>query len=286
MPPVSAADIHALITAGRLVEAGALLAVHGKDLASEDYQELEATRQRLWTEATTLLSEGETLEQAGKTAAAKALYQRVAAMARDFPGIGEHLKRTDETLALTRAVRHRSQRIRATAEHKSRPTPPRGWFVLLITTMMVGGIGAGLWFFLLQPSPQIREPPAKPALKQSSQFVAKVEQKPVVATEPAVMLPTEPRAEEQRPPLINPSPSSPTAPAVPAPPPKPLPAKKIYTVQPGDTLGLIAVRLFCDTSVWERIYQRNSAILTSPHKLQPGLQLDLSGIESRCPPPR
>ena len=43
-----------------------------------------------------------------------------------------------------------------------------------------------------------------------------------------------------------------------------------YTVQSGDSLGIIAHKLFGNAREWKKIYELNSDILTAPHKLKVG----------------
>ena len=65
-----------------------------------------------------------------------------------------------------------------------------------------------------------------------------------------------------------------------------------YTVQSGDTLGKIAQKLFGEAWMWEKIYELNTDVLTSTHKLKVGqiLRVKASGpvketIESSEPEP-
>jgi nucleoid-associated protein YgaU len=46
-----------------------------------------------------------------------------------------------------------------------------------------------------------------------------------------------------------------------------------YIVKPGDTLRLIAVRVYGDESRWVRIYEANRDLLASPDDLVAGLEL-------------
>jgi LysM repeat protein len=57
-----------------------------------------------------------------------------------------------------------------------------------------------------------------------------------------------------------------------------------YIVQPGDSLSLIAERLFCSASAWQQIHHLNQGRIPDLMKIQPGLVLRLDGVESRCPP--
>jgi nucleoid-associated protein YgaU len=65
-----------------------------------------------------------------------------------------------------------------------------------------------------------------------------------------------------------------------------------YTVQPGDSLGNIAQKLFGNTRKWRKIYELNEDVLTAPHILMVGqvLRVKASGpvkdtIESSQPEP-
>jgi len=56
-----------------------------------------------------------------------------------------------------------------------------------------------------------------------------------------------------------------------------------YTVQPGDSLSLIAVRRFCHEPSWQKIYQLNRDQIADPRRVLPGMALRLTGVESHCP---
>jgi nucleoid-associated protein YgaU len=126
--------------------------------------------------------------------------------------------------------------------------------------------------------------PSKPSPPPETS-VSTVELKPQPVIEAKAAVTTEPSDNREQLPSSDPAVTSPPAPTPPLP-LQPLPEKKTYMVQPGDTLSLIAERLFCNQNAWQQIYRQNSTVLTNPHKLQPGVKLDLSGIESRCPPVR
>jgi nucleoid-associated protein YgaU len=103
----------------------------------------------------------------------------------------------------------------------------------------------------------------------------------------------EPQPAEPLPPAAVPSPASTPA----ALPPeealstRPLPTRNttpskeddVYTVLPGDSLSLIAERLLCHEPSWRALYHLNQDRITDPRKLQPGMQLRLTGLERRCP---
>lgn len=152
MSPNAAVDIHTLIAAGRVIEAGTQLAMHGEELPPDMRQELEQERQRLWQRASELVTEAEALEQAGWTEEAWTTYHKAAKIANDLPDLQETLKRMDEAMALTKAVQHRSKRIRQNAarvagkaQQSRRRTP------LLLAAVILLGIGAGLWLVKTPP---------------------------------------------------------------------------------------------------------------------------------------
>jgi len=58
----------------------------------------------------------------------------------------------------------------------------------------------------------------------------------------------------------------------------------LYTVQPGDTLGGIAVKQLCQFWAWRNIYEQNRALIREPEKLGVGTVLRLDRRDNRCPP--
>ena len=50
-----------------------------------------------------------------------------------------------------------------------------------------------------------------------------------------------------------------------------------YTVQSGDSLGIIAHKLFGNAREWKKIYELNNDVLTAPHKLKVGQILRVKG---------
>jgi nucleoid-associated protein YgaU len=56
---------------------------------------------------------------------------------------------------------------------------------------------------------------------------------------------------------------------------RPRNAAQEYTVRPGDTLRLIAVRVYGDESRWVRIYEANRDLLASPDGLEAGMELKI-----------
>jgi len=48
-----------------------------------------------------------------------------------------------------------------------------------------------------------------------------------------------------------------------------------YTVQPGDTLSLIARQAYGDAQLWRIIFEANQDILNDPSRLRPGQVLKI-----------
>jgi len=146
---ISATDIQNLLDSGRIVEAGSQLTMHGEELPPEERQALECKQQQLWSQASSLLAEGEALEREGKNAEAQERYLQAAGIASDFPGIQEHCKQVSEALALANAVRLRSKRIRAQAEQTARTgRPPKKSVGFLVALLLLGLGGGGTWWYL------------------------------------------------------------------------------------------------------------------------------------------
>lgn len=301
MSPNAAVDIHALIAAGRVVEAGTLLAMHGEELPSDMRQELEQERQRLWQRASTLVNEGEALEQAGWTEEAWSTYQKAAKIACDFPGLQDTLKRMTEAVDLTRAVQHRSKRIRQNATRVVRTAnTSRRRASLVLAAVVILGIGAGLWFVKgpLQPSP----PPQQNNSPRPGDSASPAAETTATAVPPTVAPTAEPTPPHPLPDTGStapshqaPPPSAPptTVPEAVAPPvatvqpsavqpPPTSPTSFTYTVQTGDTLTLIAERQLCSVEAWSKIYKKNRKLISHANKLTIGTQLDLSGLPNRC----
>lgn len=336
MDAVTAAMIQDMVAAGRIVEAKTLLTMGETSLTAEELRACSLEIEQRQTKAETLIAQAEAMERAGKNEAAKALYESVVLFAADFPGIQEHLKRTDEALLLTRAVQRRSQRLRGSLPPKAGSANKRS----------VALLGAGLAvalataaFFLVQEKPQSQSVslPEKTALKTPALAASPQAAIPPAVPAPASPPPETPRARE--PSIPDPSPetppqsaiaqaapifepvSAPSAPAEPqtpseekqttppsnelpqSPPAAPLPSPEslatndsyqrlpeqakqnptaFYTVQPGDSLSLIAVRQFCHEDAWRKIYRLNREQIADPQKLLPGQVLRLTGVESRC----
>lgn len=303
----AAVDIHALIAAGRVVEAGTLLAMHGEELPPDMRQELEQERQRLWQRVSELVNEAEALEQAGWTEEAWTTYQKAATIACDFPGIQETLKRMDEAVALTKAVQHRSKRIRQNATRVAgRANGSRRRSSLLLAAVVLLAIGAGWWLVKTQPQPTsspMQPPPSTAAAP--SDTMAPAPSTASVPAPPAEAIPpqpvpdepppaSEPAAAPQQPSPPQPptpaatamdTPATPTPPPPAKPPPTP-PAALTYTVQAGDSLSLIAERQLCSAEAWTTIYKKNRKLISHTHKLIIGTQLDLNGLPNRCQQPQ
>lgn len=294
----TAIDIHALIAAGRVVEAGTLLAMHGEELPSDMRQELEQERQRLWQRASDLVNEGEALEQAGWTEEAWSTYQKAAKIACDFPGLQDTLKRMTEAVDLTRAVQHRSKRIRQNATRVVRTAnTSRRRSPLVLAAVVILAIGAGLWFVKGPPKPTLSPPhnsapmPTETVLP-AAEPIAPIAPPSVEATPPQ---PIPSRPEPSAAPAVAPPPSAATttpapsataAPMLEQPTVQPPPATTLYTVQAGDSLILIAERQLCHVEGWSGIYKKNRKLISHADKLTIGTQLDLSGLPNRCPQPR
>ena len=299
MEASNAATVQELIAAGRIVEAKALLTMEEDSLGEEETNRYRLAIDQRMAKAEALIAEAETLEQAGRNEEAKALYLSVLAIAVDFPGIQDHIKRMDEALFLTKAVKHRSQRLRQTPSPKTRVTAPR-----LPLPLLGGGLAAGIVLVLLvllvvKPKPQPAPPPdtsmSKAPVSQSAEQVAPPQpataqvppppdSTPIPTPESAATLPEPAQAEpvQTAPPADSPQQTAQST----EPMPTTLPGmadKEVYTVQPGDSLSRIAERLLCHEPAWPQIFSRNRDQIADPWKLQPGMVLHLDGVENRCP---
>lgn len=336
MDAVTAVIIQDMITAGRIVEAKALLTMGETSLNSEELRSYNLEIEQRQTKAETLIAQAEAMERAGKNEEAKALYESVVLFAADFPSIQEHIKRTDEALFLTRAVKRRSQRLRGSLPPKAGSAKKRT-LALLGATLTVALATAALFLVQEKPQPQLVSLPEKTALKTpalvASQQAAIAPAVPAPASTPTETPPEREPITPDSPPEATPQPVIPQAapmskpvsappafagpetppeekqtmppsselpqstPAVPLPSPEPLTttgthhslpkqtkqkATVLYTVQPGDSLSLIALRQLCHEDAWKRIYQLNREQIADPQKLLPGQVLRLTGVESRC----
>ena len=320
MHTISLATIRELIADGRIVEARTLLAVGDTGLSPEEQAACSQEIDLRQTKAEALIVQAEIMEQAGKSEEAKALYESVVEVAADFPGIQEHIKRMDEALFLARAVQRRSKRIRESASDKG--SNKRSWLLPALGGGLITGLAAAaLILVLIKPAvppsnppgptapktpatvtaqPAVESPPAavltntsppataalepasplppSPSPQQSEIAPAGLESQPVHGSTPAdstmpVSIPTVSRLEEEKIPreTLQPESSAASSPG------------DLYTVQPGDSLSLIAERQLCHEPSWQAVYQLNRDQITDPRKLQPGMQLRMNGLVSRCP---
>jgi len=167
LSPISSTEIQAALDAGRVVEAGTLLTMHGEELDPEERLALESEREQRWSQATSLVTEGEALEAEGWIDEAQHRYQQAAKIASDFPGIQEHCKRVEEALNLASAVRLRSKRIRSQAKQSGRSKKKGSSLAPIVAGILLLGIGGGgAWWYLGQPGlhrPSVATP-APPSL--------------------------------------------------------------------------------------------------------------------------
>ena len=328
MATVTAATLHTLIAAGRIVEAGTLLTMEGDSLDAEEVRACTLAIEQRQTKAAALVVQAEAMERAGKIEEAKALYESVLEVAVDFPGIEEHINRTNEALLLTRAVQRRSQRTRQSSPARERTGKKRAR-PLLGAVLAAGLAAAALVLLLRQPQPPqgtLPEhaapepapmaapqpavaplPPAAPEPVPLSSSLAKQplppDPEPIAVQQSALIpaTPPTPAAPQERRATAEPAAAPPIGqhtPSSPLPPPETLPATAprqpmaeeperrqpdLYTVQPGDSLSLIAKRRLCHEPSWHHIYQRHRDQIADPRRLQAGMVLNLTGMEHRCP---
>ncbi|MBV5317240.1 MAG: LysM peptidoglycan-binding domain-containing protein [Desulfobulbaceae bacterium] len=317
MDTLSLTSIQELIQAGRIVEARTLLAMHASAFSEEERNLLVQELDRRQAEAATLVAQAEALEIEGQTAEAKALYESVLLLANDFPGIQSHIKRTEESLFLTKAVQRRSQRLRESTR-PGRKTPRKNRSMPLIGAGLAASVLAVIFLQFFLKTPQQPTTPDKTRTETPVQLtVSQPASPPPIADSPAppastvVVSPAPPvpplpeKTPEDKPVVAEPlNPPEiilpPTAPAPPAQPEETVPPttappspatneqnkEEVYTVQPGDSLSLIALQRLCDQDAWKKIHALNRERVTDPNKLHPGLQLQLKGIKNRCPVPQ
>ena len=151
MDPISPASIHDTLQAGRVVEARALLTIHGSIFSPEERRILDEELTRRTVEAETRVARAEAMEKEGRTEEAKELYESVVLFAADFPGIHSHINRMEESLLLTRAIKKRSQRIRESAPVKPDAPRPKKSVPLLAAALAMGAVIALLFFSGNQP---------------------------------------------------------------------------------------------------------------------------------------
>ena len=65
-------------------------------------------------------------------------------------------------------------------------------------------------------------------------------------------------------------PPAPTPEPAPAPEPPPEQTWRTYTIQPGDTLSLVARQMYGQANLWRIIFEANRDILTDPSRIKPG----------------
>lgn len=297
MDPISPANIHDTLQAGRIVEARTLLTIHGNIFSEEDRHILDQELTRRTVEAEVLVAKAEALEKEGRTEEAKELYESVVLFAADFPGIHSHINRMEESLLLTRAVKKRGQRIRESAPVKPKAPRTKQSVPLLIGGLAISVVVLFLFFSGKQtgetPSPKV--PQAEPVQIAAIQPAISPEQTPSplpMETKVEQPMPLEPVSLPQETALqaMPPSTQQPEESSLQTtepPPPNDATVQSTghwYTVRLGDSLSLIAIQQFCNSEAWKKIYELNRERLPDPHKLQPGMQLQVKGIENRCPP--
>jgi nucleoid-associated protein YgaU len=183
---IPAATIQDMIKAGRIVEARTLLTVQESALSTEELRAFTLELEQRQAEAEAAISQAERLEISGKTEEAKALYESVLLFAVDYPGIQEHVKRMDEALLLTKAIKHRNRRIRESSPVPKKRTAGKRLLTLL-GTGVVGGLTVAILLLLLEkPEPQqipFSEKTSPTAPGQT--LAAKPQEMKAAATEPS-----------------------------------------------------------------------------------------------------
>jgi len=288
---LSATSIRELLSAGRIIEAKALLAVNEDgDLAENERRALESELARLLDEAEARFAKADALEQAGWTEEAKAAYEAVLSVAVDYPGLQDHIKRVDDALALTKAVQRRNRRLRQAPQTQNKNSTRKSRLSMLLGGGLTLAAGLFLLFWFAPQRPQSPQPAAAPGLAAQTPQPAPATATP--APPPAETPPTPPEQPSAAAPVVDPpapavaaAPPETAAPAVKAPESAPAapPTDAVYTVQVGDSLSLIAQRQLCNQSGWKKIYQHNKKAIADPQILLPGMQLQLPNQENRCP---
>lgn len=268
-----AKDINDKITRGCLIEARTLLTAAG-NLTAKERKALEQALRQIEQEADELLKKAEALEQAGSVTEAKAIYEEAAQRVTDNPDIHAHIKRMNESLLLTRAIKKRGQRLREATAEQSRP--PATTKVLAGILAVAGCAGIALYLYMGQGQPP------SPASNGSNLAVVPV-QAPASPPPPALP-PAEEKAAPQASTAAEAQPSS-----VPSSTPLNVAALPVesykpvmYTVRQGDSLSLIADRQLCNQQGWQAIFELNRETLDDPTKLQPGMILLLPESANRC----
>ncbi len=297
MEPNTSVTIQETIKAGRIVEARTLLTLHENKLSEEERSALDLEIDRLHDEANALIVKAEAMENEGRAEEAKALYEAASIFAADFPGIQSHVKRIEETLFLTRAVKRRSRRIRESSIPDGQRVPHKKQFSRPLGAILTTGIIA-LILFLLFFKNQFPSSTTNKSEQETSVQIAAVQ--PISAPEkPLPQEPTETTVEKPAisEPVNQPEVKEPQAAAsIPVQPSgtttqtvdssqsngKNQNDEELYTVQRGDSLSLIAVRMFCYHDAWKKIYELNRKQVIDPNQLHPGMVLELKGIKSQC----
>lgn len=296
MEPNSSVTIQETIKAGRIVEARTLLTLHESTLSEEERSAFDQEIDRLHDEANALIVKAEAMENEGRAEEAKALYEAVSIFATDFPGIQSHVKRIEESLFLTRAVKRRSRRIRESMPLGQRVPLKKQSSRPLGAILATGIIALILSLFFLKNHFPGSTP--KKIEQETSVQIASVQ--PIPAPEKAPPLePTEPKVEQpvvsepvtlpevKEPQAVASIPVQPTGTANQTAESSPSNEKKQndaewYTVQRGDSLSLIAERKLCSRDAWKKIYELNRKQVADPNQLHPGMVLELKGTQSRC----
>ncbi|WP_310599161.1 LysM domain-containing protein [Desulfobulbus sp.] len=252
------ATIEALLAAGRVVEAKALLIPEELSATGEELRDCTAEIERRLAQAEALVAQAEALvaqakavESEGRIEEAKALYESVLPIAADFPGINEHLGRIDEALDLTRAVQRRGERLRHSRSEGPAKTGKKSRTIWTVVRIGVAIVVLLLAVTMRQPSEPEKKrteatpPPApaphaatgsplSPAQDRSPPSIAAGNTSPPAATEqpkphhppPA---PDKP-AHDPQPQQLEPPPATadvPQAPQAPEPQPQPEPAEPL-----------------------------------------------------------
>jgi nucleoid-associated protein YgaU len=296
LEPNASVTIQETIKAGRIVEARTLLTLHESILSEEERSALDQEIDRLYDEANALIVKAEAMENEGRAEEAKALYEAASIFAADFPGIQGHIKRIEETLFLTRAVKRRNQRIRESIPPGQR-VPHKKQFPRPLGAILTTGIIA-LILFLFFLKNQFPGSAPKKTEQETSVQIAPVQ--PISAPEKALSLePTETKVEQPvvSEPVNQPKVKEPqVAASIPVQPTstatqtaessqnneKKQNEEERYTVQRGDSLSLIAERMFCYRDAWKKIHELNKKQVVDPNQLHPGMVLELKGIKSHC----
>jgi nucleoid-associated protein YgaU len=288
--------IQETIKAGRIVEARTLLTLHEDTLSEEKRSTLGQEIDRLYNEAKALIAKAEAMENVGRAEEAKALYEAASILAVDFPGIQSHVKRIEESLFLTRAVKRRSRRIRESIPLEQR-VPHKKQFSRPLGAILATGIIA-LILFLFFFKKQFPGSAPKKTEQETSVQIASVQLIPA-PEKPLSLEPTETKMEMpavskpvnqpevKKPQAAASIPDQPTGTATQTADSSQSNGKnqndeELYTVQRGDSLSLIAERRFCYRDAWKEIYALNRKHINNPNQLHPGMVLELKGIKNHC----